>query len=315
MISGLPFDDIRQLAASLSGADEDARAEAAAVNRKAAERDGPAGKAGEIAEWLAAWSGRRPGALKPQIAIFAATHAPSARMEPDDAESVQAFVDRCGAGGAAVNQLCAAGDYGLKVFDLALDIPVEDFTREAALDERGCAATMAFGMEALAGASGLVVLAGHGGSAGQHSALSVLGALRLLPATRESAFVRDALACHAGHLSDPLEAMRRLGGREIAALAGAIVAARTQKVPVLLDGVAALAAVAVLHALNAEAVSHCMLADGGGLAGEIAEALELKSVMDLGMGNADASAGAIAAGVVQASAYIHAAAGRAFQPG
>lgn len=314
MISGLPFDDIRHLASNLSGADEDARAEAAAVNRKAAERDGPAGKAGEIAEWLAAWSGRRPGALKPQIAIFAATHALSARMAPD-AESVQAFVDRCGAGGAAVNQLCAAGDYGLKVFDLALDIPVEDFTREAALDERGCAATMAFGMEALAGASGLVVLAGHGGSAGQHSALSVLGALRLLSAARESELVREALACHAGHLSDPLEAMRRLGGREIAALAGAILAARTQRVPVLLDGVAALAAAAVLHALNAEAVSHCMLADGASIAGEAAAALVLKSVMDLGMGNTDASAGAIAAGVVQSAAYCHAAAGRALQPG
>ena len=311
MISGLPFDDIRQLTANLAGADEAARAEAAAVNRKAAERDGPAGKVGEITEWLAAWSGRRPGALKPQIAIFAATHALSARMAPD-VESVQAFVDRCGAGGAAVNQLCAAGDYGLKVFDLALDVPVEDFTRNAALDERGCAATMAFGMEALAGASGLVALAGHGGGAGRHSALSVLGALRLLPAGSGGEFVQEALACHSAHFSDPLETMRRLGGREVAALAGAILAARTQKVPVLLDGVAALAAAAVLHALNADAVSHCMVADGGGTTGKVAEALELKPVTDLGMGQVDASAGAIAAGIVQAAAYCHAAAGRAF---
>ncbi|WP_409996315.1 nicotinate-nucleotide--dimethylbenzimidazole phosphoribosyltransferase [Rhizobium leguminosarum] len=65
-----------------------------------------------------------------------------------DATEVENFA----AGSAAINQICVAYDLGLKVFDLALDYPTGDITEEAALSERDCAATMAFGMEAMAGA-------------------------------------------------------------------------------------------------------------------------------------------------------------------
>ncbi len=316
MISGLPFDDFRHLVATLPGPHEAAQSEAAQLNQRAEARDGLLGRAGDIAEWLAAWSGRRPGPLRPQIAIFAGTHGMAAQLANRGEEPVQAFVERCGAGGAAINQLCAAGDYGLKVFDLALDVPTEDITAEAALDERGCAATMAFGMEALAGGAGLVVLAGHGGEAGRLSALAVLAALsgdttltEELPEANK-ALVAQALEFHRGQLSDPLEVLRRLGGRESAALAGAIVAARTQNVPILLDGYAALAAAAVVHGMNPDAVSHCMIADSGAAPAGLVERLGLGSVLSLGMETNDASAGAIAAGVVQSAAHCHAAAGK-----
>src|SRR5690606_9292352 len=77
---------------------------------------------------------------------------------------------------------------------------------------------------------------------------------------RKAAIVDTALAFHRGHLDDPLEALRRIGGREFAAIAGAIIAARMQKIPVVIDGFAALAAAAVLHAANAAALDHCLLA-------------------------------------------------------
>jgi nicotinate-nucleotide--dimethylbenzimidazole phosphoribosyltransferase len=316
MISGLPFDDFRHLVADLPGPDEAAREEAAALNRRAEARDGPPGRAGEIAEWLAAWSGRRPGMLRTQVAVFAGTHGIAGRQPDAGAEPVQAFVERCGAGGAPINQLCAAGDYGLKVFDLALDVPTADITQDAALDERGCAATMAFGMEAVAGGAGLLVLAGHGGGAGRISALAVLAAIQDGSAPvndlsePNAELVRGALDCHAGHLADPLEALRRVGGRETAALAGAIVAARTQKVPVVLDGLPAIAAAAVVHALNADGIVHCLVADTGD-AVQAAAIGHLKAVplLLLGMQANDGSAGAIAAGVIQAAAHCHAAAG------
>jgi nicotinate-nucleotide--dimethylbenzimidazole phosphoribosyltransferase len=315
MISGLPFDDFRHLVATMPGLDETARNEAVALNRRAEAREGPLGRAGAIAEWLAAWSGQRPGALRPQIAIFAGTHGIAARLPDSGGERVQAFVDRCGAGNAPVNQLCAAGDYGLKVFDLALDVPTADITEEAALDERGCAATMAFGMEAVAGGAGLVVLAGHGGRAGTISALALLTAMKTANALppelpeREAEVIAKALACHADHLADPLEALRRVGGRETAALAGAIVAARIQKVPVLLDGFAAIASAAIVHAMNPSGISHCMIADGGSPSHTMAGQIGIEPVLMLGMKTSDASAGAIAAGVVQATAHCHAAAG------
>src|SRR5690606_16867544 len=57
---------------------------------------------------------------------------------------------------------------------------------------------------------------------------------------------------------DPLELLRQLGGRETAALVGAILAAGTQRVPVLLDGYAACAAAAVVQALQPAGLAHVM---------------------------------------------------------
>jgi nicotinate-nucleotide--dimethylbenzimidazole phosphoribosyltransferase len=77
---------------------------------------------------------------------------------------------------------------------------------------------------------------------------------------RKAVVIDQALACHAGHFRDPLEVLRRLGGREIAAIAGAVLATRMEKIPVILDGYAAMAAAAVLHAVNPGALDHCRLA-------------------------------------------------------
>ncbi len=173
-------------------------------------------------------------------------------------------VELCAAGGAAINQVCIANDLGLKVFDLALHIATDDITEDAALDERGCAATMAFGMEAIAGGADLICLGDLGvgnstvaaalcaalfGGSGADWVGAGSGADAAMQA-RKAEVVDAALAFHGDALRDPLEALRRVGGREFAAIAGAILAARMQKIPVLLDGFAATAAAAVLHAAN-----------------------------------------------------------------
>ncbi|TPN83541.1 nicotinate-nucleotide--dimethylbenzimidazole phosphoribosyltransferase, partial [Mesorhizobium sp. B1-1-5] len=121
---------------------------------------------------------------------------------------------------------------------------------------------------------------------------------------RKAEMVDAALAFHAGHLDEPLEVLRRLGGREFAAIAGAILAARMQKIPVLLDGVAATAAAAVLHAANPAALDHCLLA---GLSPEpahaqAAERLGLRPLLDLGVGHGEGVGAALAAGLIKAAA-------------
>src|SRR5260370_701157 len=90
---------------------------------------------------------------------------------------------------------------------------------------------------------------------------------------RKAGAVAAAVALHREHLGDPLEVLRRLGGREIAAIAGAILAARIQRVPVLLDGFVVCAAAAVLHALDASALHHCM---AGHVSAEAAHAVVLR---------------------------------------
>ena len=271
--TGLPFDDIRALVRQMPGPD------IAAVNAKRA-REGqltkPAGSLGrleEISEWLAAWQGRAPAVTRPLVAIFAGNHGVAAKgVSAYPPEVTVQMVSNFAAGGAAINQICAAYDLGLKIFDLALEVPTADISEEAAMDERTCAATMAFGMECLMGEPDLLCI-GEMGIGNTTIAAAVFAALFggaasdwVGPGTgqgaegmaHKAAVVEQALALHADHLGDPLEVLRRLGGRELAAMAGAIVAARLQRVPVIIDGYVATAAAAILWSIDKSALDHCL---------------------------------------------------------
>lgn len=307
--SGLPFDDIRDLAGRLPAPDETA---AARIRTDLA--GSGLGRVAELAAWYAASTGRVPARVtKPLVALFAATHAVSHRLGvADPAGEGRRQVEAIAAGAVPISHLCAANDLGLNVFDLALDLPVGDITREAALDERACAATMAFGMEAVATEADLLCL-GTVGEASIFSAMAILSALGgnigewARAAPQVAGLLGEALNAHAGHLDDPLEVLRRLGGREIAALSGTILAARTQKVAVLLDGLPATAAAAVLHALHPSALQHCRLADARDrVHRKAAEQLGLKPLFDLGMEGGDGAAVALAAGLVRSAGEISA---------
>ena len=124
---------------------------------------------------------------------------------------------------------------------------------------------------------------------------------------RKADAVRRAIALHREHLGDPLEVLRRVGGRELAAMAGAILAARMQHIPVVIDGYVATAAAAVLHAMRPDALDHCV---AGHLSAEPAhrrllEKLGLKPLLDLGMRLGEGSGAAMAAGVIKAAADLH----------
>ncbi|MFO1149186.1 MAG: nicotinate-nucleotide--dimethylbenzimidazole phosphoribosyltransferase [Alsobacter sp.] len=321
--SGLPFDDVRALVATMPGPDTDAVAAVRARDGRLTKPPGSLGRLEEIAEWLAAWQGRpKPEVANPQVCVFAGNHGVVAQgVSPYPAAVTQQMVANFSAGGAAINQICATYDIGLKVFDLALDIPTGDITREPALDERSCVATMAFGMEALAGGTDLLGL-GEMGIGNTTIAAAIYAALfggdvrRFVGRgtgvddaglARKVAAVEQALDTHAGKLSDPLEVLCRLGGREIAAMAGAILGARHQKVPVVLDGYVVTAAAAVLHALRPDALDHCIAGhvSAEGAHREVLERLGKRPVLDLGMRLGEGSGAAMAMGVVRAAAACH----------
>lgn len=318
MTSALPFDDFRTLMGQLPAGDEAAGERVRAQFAKAEKPNGSLGRLEDLAAWLATWSGRPPAVNRPLVAIFAGNHGVARHgISPQPVEATAQAVEMTAAGGAAINQICLAYDVGLKVFDLALHLPTEDITQDAALDERGCAATMAFGMEAIAGTDLLcigdlgvgnstvaaaVLAALHGGSGrdwvGQGS-----GANAAMVA-RKAKVVDAALALHRSHLKDPLEVLRRVGGREFAAIAGAIIAARMEKIPVILDGVAAIAAASVLQALNPRALEHCIVAQLSPEAGygKAVEKLGMKPLLDLGIAHGEGAGAALAAGLVKAAA-------------
>lgn len=322
-VSGLPFDDIRALLGMLPGPDMAAVAMVQARERELTKPAGALGRLEDITQWVAAWQGKgQPRIDRPLVCVFAGNHGVVSRGISAYPQSVtRAMLENFAAGGAAINQICAAFDLGFKVFDLAIDLPTGDFTCEDALDEKSCVATMAFGMEAMAGGADLLCL-GEMGIGNTTSAAAIYAALYGGGAkawvgrgtgvddeglARKILTVDVALAHHEGFLSDPLEVLRRLGGREIAAIAGAILAARMQRIPVVLDGFVVTAAAAILHAIDPKAIDHCV---AGHVSAEDAHRRVLEKMgkiplLALGMRLGEGTGAALAANLVKAAVACH----------
>lgn len=322
--TGSPFDDIRQLVATLPGPNEGAREAALARQEQLVKPPGALGRLEAIAAHLSAWQGNSmPTVNRPMVAVFAATHGVAELgVSPYPGAVTKQMMATFTAGKAAVNQICTTFDAGLRVFDLALDYPTPDITTNAALDEKACAATMAFGMEAIAGGSDLLCL-GEMGIGNTTVAAAIFHGLYggeardwVGPGTgatgevlaRKIEAVRAAVERARAHLDDPLEVLRKLGGREVAAMAGAILAARLQRVPVVLDGYVVTAAAAVLKAMDPAALDHCL---AGHVSAEpahraVLERLGLRPLLDLDMRLGEGSGAALAIGVVKSALACHA---------
>lgn len=322
-LTGLPFDDFRLILETLPGPNLEAVETVRSRDKFLTKPPGALGRMEEIVEWLAAWTGKhRPQVTRPMVAVFAGNHGITKQgVSPYPAEVTVQMVANFSAGGAAINQICIAHDLGLKVFDLALEHPTADFTEEPALDERACAATMAFGMESIAGGTDLLCI-GEMGIGNTTSAAAIYTALYGGPANQwvgagtgadsagishKAAVIERGIALHSTHLSDPLEVLRRFGGREIAAMAGAILAARVERIPVIVDGFVASSAAAVLHAANPDSIAHCLF---GHVSAEqahraVLNKMGVKPLLDLGMRLGEGTGAALAAGIVRAAALCH----------
>lgn len=319
----LPFDGIRNLMKDLPALDSEAVEKCRARDRNLTKPPGALGRLEAIAEWVSAWQGHYPPRIeRPVVAVFAGNHGVVAQgVTAFPAEVTRQMVANFQAGGAAINQLCKTFDLGLKVFELALDHPTRDITQEAALEEADCAATMAYGMEAIAQGCDLLCV-GEMGIGNTTIAAAIAHCLYggkaedwVGPGTgvdaagraRKADAVRRAVELHKSHLADPLEILRRLGGRELAAMAGAILAARLQRVPVLLDGYVATAAAAILHAMRSDALDHCLAAHRSAEPshGRLLMKLGKEPLLDLGMRLGEASGAALAAGLVKAAVNLH----------
>ena len=320
--SGLPFDDIRNLVKDIPGPDRDAVAACRAREGQLTKPPGALGRLENLSEWLCAWQAQHPPkSERVVVAVFAGNHGVVAQgVAAYPQEVTMQMVANFQNDGAAVNQICKSFDLGLKVFELALEKPTRDITQDAALDEAECAATMAYGMEATEGCDILCV--GEMGIGNTTIAAAICHGLFggeaqdwVGPGTgvdskgleRKADAVRRAVALHKAHLGDPLEVLRRLGGRELAAMAGAVLAARLQRIPVILDGYVATAAAAVLFAMRPDALEHCV---AGHLSAEPAhrrllEKLGMKPILELNMRLGEGSGAAMAAGIVKAAANAH----------
>src|SRR5690606_1965301 len=152
------FADIVELLVAVPEGDEAAMA---AVRERGAQLTKPTGSLGrleELVEFAARWQHRPlPRLDHPMDTIFAGNHGVTDQgVSPYPREVTAQMVANFTNGGAAISQICALHEINLRVFELALEVPTGDITKEAALDDQMCAATIAYGMEAVAGKPDLV---------------------------------------------------------------------------------------------------------------------------------------------------------------
>ena len=119
--------------------------------------------------------------------------------------------------------------------------------------------------------------------------------------------VAAAVARHREAARDPFDMLRRLGGFELAAITGAVMAARLGRVPVVLDGFASTAAAAVLYAADPHALDHCVVGHVSAEPGHrrLVEQIGQRPLLDLGMRLGEGSGATLAFALLKAAVACH----------
>jgi nicotinate-nucleotide--dimethylbenzimidazole phosphoribosyltransferase len=317
------FQELDKALLELPPADDMFRSQAKERQDTLTKPRGSLGRLEELAIWLAAWQGR----LKPQLdrshcLIFAGNHGVVARhVSAYPSEVTAQMVQNFEAGGAAINQLCERFGIALRVIPIELDRPTADFTQSAALSVEDFDRAFKIGFDAVAPDT-TVLLVGEMGIGNTTAASAICAALFGGPVARwvgpgtgidqsglivKRSVVETALHRHRALLKKPLEVLRAFGGRELVAIAGAVVSARTQRIPVLLDGFISTAAAAPLHAIHAGALDHCMASHVSAEPGhrKLLEKLGMEPLLGLRMRLGEASGAAVAYPVLMAAIACH----------
>ncbi len=317
------LDDIRKILAQIPGPDETAAAAAAAREPQLTKPPGSLGRLEDISLWLCRWqAGHPPRMAHPYAYVFAGNHGVTGRgVSAFPAEVTVQMVANFEHGGAAINQLCKTFGIELKVLALDLETPTEDFTNGPAMSESACIDAFQRGMAVVTENMDVLCLGEmgignttsaaaichglYGGAAGdwtgpgtgvQGDALAV-----------KTRVVADAVDFHKADIKDGLDVMCRLGGRELAAIAGAVLAARLKRVPVVLDGYVSSAAAAVLEATTSGALDHCLVGHASTEPGHLRllEKIGKRPLLEMNMRLGEASGAALAVGLLKAAAACH----------
>ena len=281
------------------------------------------GRLEDLVAWLAHWQGHVPPRLeRVDILVFAGSHGVTKRGVSAYPAAVTAqMVANFASGGAAINQLARTAGAQLRVIPLALDQPTADFTERPALSEREFLAAVTAGYEAVSPQCDLICL-GEMGIGNTTAAAAIAAALfggggarwagrgtgvDEAGLARKRAVIDRALERHPAALDDPLAIAAALGGRELAAILGATLAARRQRIPVLLDGFVCTAAVAPLAKLRTDTLAHVQAGHVSAEAGHrmLLEELGLSPLVNLDMRLGEASGAAVALLLLRAALACH----------
>ncbi len=314
------FADFEKCVREFPTKDKSATEAAAARNASLTKPPAALGRLEDLAIWYAGWRGdAQPKLEKPQIVIFAGNHGVTAQgISAFPADVTAQMVLNFETGGAAINQLSKTFGAAMSVHALALDRPTNDFTSQPAMSEAECIDALLVGWNAVDPDADLFVT-GEMGIGNTTSAAAIACALfggdsrdwvgrgtgvDDAGLERKADVVEKAVALHKGN---SLEVLACLGGREIAAMTGAIARARVLRIPVILDGFICTAAAAILSQISPDALDHCV---AGHVSAEQAHAdllakLNKQPLLSLGMRLGEGSGAALAIGVLQGAVACH----------
>jgi len=317
------LNEIRTLLRDLPGPDLESGTAALLRERTLTKPTGALGRLEEATQWLSTWQAKHPPVINhPRTAVFAGNHGVAALgVSAFPADVTQQMVANFIAGGAAVNQLCAEVDGDLRVYEMALDKPTDDFTQGPAMSEEATARAIAYGMMAVEPGVDLLALGEMGIGNSTAAAALCLGLFGgeaadwVGPGTgvdaeglaRKIAVVTAGVARNKPDMIDPFEVLRTVGGNELAAIVGAILAARLARVPVVLDGFACTAAAAVLFAVDRRALDHCIVGHRSPEPGHtrLLKLLGKEPLLDLGMRLGEGSGATLAIQILKAAIACH----------
>ena len=313
-LRGLLADMPTQDGAALQGAQD--------RNGQLTKPPGALGRLEDLAIWYAGWRGdARPAIEAPQVIVFAGNHGVAARgVSAFPPEVTVQMVANFEHGGAAINQLAKAFGARMDVVPLDLDTPTADFTAGPAMSEADVVAALRAGWDAVDTQADLLVV-GEMGIGNTTSAAAI--AARLFGGAAQdwtgrgtgvegealalkTGIVSDGLAAHAD-AGDGLDVLMRLGGRELAGMAGAIARARALSIPVIVDGFICTAAAACLEHTVAGALDHVVAGhqSAEGAHGRMLEALNKAPLLSLGLRLGEGSGAALAIGVLKGAVACH----------
>ena len=317
------LEDLRAACLDLPAGD-DAAAEAASRRQDTLTKpQGSLGRLETLVAWLARWQGRAmPRLDKVKVIVFAGSHGVTAQgVSAFPSEVTAQMVANFAAGGAAINQLARAANAELDVIPLEIERPTGDFTQGPAMNADEFLAAVAVGYEAVTKDSTCFASARWASATPpppQPSPRRCLAAsaekwvgrgtgVDDAGLQRKAVAIYTAMKLHADILDDPLQIAAAVGGRELAAMLGAALAARKLGVPLMLDGFVTAAAVAPLAKLNPAGLAHAVAGHVSAEAGHrrLLEVLGLDPLLDLGMRLGEGSGGCLAVNIVRGALACH----------
>jgi nicotinate-nucleotide--dimethylbenzimidazole phosphoribosyltransferase len=265
-----------------------------------------------IAAWVAGWQRTSsPAVVRPAALIFAADHGVSAAgVSAYPADVTAAMLAAYRAGKSTISAFAAIAGATVEAIDVGVGRPTGDIRVESAMSHDRFDEALAAGRDAVDRTDTDLLVLGEMGIGNTTAAAAIAAALGGGDVgqwvgrgtgidddglQRKHDSVRQAVMRIAA-VSDPLEVLREVGGAELVAIAGAIVAARHRRLPILLDGYVVTAAAFVLECVAPMSLDHCLVGHCSGEPGHrlLLSRLSKQPLLDLDMRLGEGS-GAMAA--------------------